>query len=66
MKTANPGKKPSKLRQMFGSRFKAGSYSSTAGSEKNSSTKSAYRSSFPCLYFAKKSVISAQASSTGC
>lgn len=30
MKTANPGKKPSKLRQMFGSRFKAGSYSAFA------------------------------------
>lgn len=30
MKTANSGKKPSKLRQMFGSRFKAGSYSAFA------------------------------------
>ena len=30
MKTANPGKKPSKIRQMFGSRFKAGSYSAFA------------------------------------
>ena len=30
MKTANPGKKPSKLRRMFGSRFKAGSYSAFA------------------------------------
>ena len=30
MKTANPGKKPPKLRQMFGSRFKAGSYSAFA------------------------------------
>lgn len=30
MKTANPEKKPSKLRQMFGSRFKAGSYSAFA------------------------------------
>ena len=30
MKTANSGKKPSKLRRMFGSRFKAGSYSAFA------------------------------------
>ena len=30
MKTANAEKKPSKLRRMFGSRFKAGSYSAFA------------------------------------